>query len=76
MRSRKTADLDVIPRVPDGERAISLDDVVETFSNVGGLLKWNPRVYLPQIGGTLPRARGEIPHRRLHHRISLAVPHP
>lgn len=73
---KKMTDLGVIPGVSDGERAMGFDDVVETFGNVGGLLKWDPRVYLPQIGGALPRIRREIPNRRLHHRISVAVPHP
>lgn len=73
---QKMADLGVIPRVADGERATGFDDAVETFGNVGGLLKWDPRVYLPQIGGALPRVRREIPHRRLHQRIPFAVPHP
>ncbi|KAL0446455.1 UNVERIFIED_CONTAM: hypothetical protein Slati_1773400 [Sesamum latifolium] len=57
---------------------MALDNVVETFRNGGRFLKWDPRVYFPQIGGTLPGARREIPHHRRchpHHGISITVPH-
>lgn len=64
--------LDLIPGIGNSERAVVLDDLIETFSNGIGLLGRHSGVYFSQIGCAFP---GEMANQ-LGFYASHAFPQP